>query len=445
MPSVVRCYTNASARLGQLVEDRLQTDCGHLRPNRIVIKPNWVLHETQADFPINALVTDPKIIQATVEACLKLFPDAHSILIADCPLQWADWPLMCQQSGLQPFMESLTSNSKVQFHDLRREVFTKTAQGFLKPIQVPHGDPAGYRQVSLGNHSHLEPLADQSRKFAVNDYNSTVTSSNHSPGNHNYLVSQSILDADLLINLPKWKTHQKGGITIALKNLVGINGDKSFLPHFRRGAPSWGGDEYPDEHRWLYYCQTTLRDYTQKRSPLLFNLLKPGWEVLKRLRGIETRYTAPQLSDRKFYAAGGAWFGNDTLWRMIYDLNLVAQCTSRTGQLHPRPQRDYYCIVDGLTSGEGNGPLQPLPRQTDWLVFGSDPFAIDTTLTHCMGFDIDHIPSVSQRQAYLGPHWGRFDKHSLQVALDETLTTLDILDVNFHFTPPPGWRNHIER
>ena len=53
------------------------------------------------------------------------------------------------------------------------------------------------------------------------------------------------LEADVIINLPKLKTHQKAGITCALKNLIGINGNKEYLPHHRIGGFELGGDCYP--------------------------------------------------------------------------------------------------------------------------------------------------------------------------------------------------------
>lgn len=411
------------------------------------MKPNWVLHQTEPAFPIEALVTDARLVEAVVEACLELWPGSESILVCDCPLQWADWPLMCRQSRLDQVLQRLeqSSGGKVVFRDLRREVFAKSDRGFLVPADSAHGDPAGYREVSLDARSHLEPLSGQARRFAVNDYSASVTRSNHGPGHHRYLVSQSVLDADLFINLPKWKTHQKSGVTAALKNLVGINGDKAYLPHFRRGAPRWGGDEYADDRRWLYWLQTTLREATQKRSPLAFKLLKPGWELVKRLRGIETRLTDAQATPRNFYVAGGSWHGNDTVWRMIYDLNLVVQCMDREGRLHDQPQRRYFCIVDGLVSGEGNGPLQPLPRPTDWLVFGDDPFAIDAALAYFMGFDPEKVPVVARRRGYLGPIWGQFGLAEFKVQLDTVPMRLLESGINFGFAPPPGWRSHVER
>jgi hypothetical protein len=299
--------------------------------------------------------------------------------------------------------------------------------------------------VELGSCSHLEPIADQAGRFAVNDYSSTVTSTHHKKGSHRYLISQSALDADLLINLPKWKSHQKSGITCALKNLVGINGDKAYLPHFRKGAPKWGGDEYRDENRWIYFAQTTLREHFQKKSYLAYKLLKPGWELLKRMRGIETRLADPRAVSKRFYIAGGAWFGNETIWRMIYDLNLVIRSVDREGKLQKTPQRHYFCMVDGLISGEGNGPLQPLPRETDWLVFGMDPFAIDTALAWFMGFDPRKMPLLSRRNEFLGSGWGNFEIEQLLVQLDGEMIKLSDSAMNFRFAPPPGWRGHIER
>lgn len=444
---MVRVFTSAATRLKPLVREQLRAACGHLRPRRIVLKPNWVLHETDPVFPIRALVTDARVIEAAVEACLEVFPGAESLLIGDCPLQYADWPRLCEQSGLAPVIARLTEagRGRVAFRDLRKEVFRQAESGFLEAGDGHHGDPEGYREVALDSRSHLEPISDQADRFAVNDYSAGVTSSNHRRGRHHYLVCQSVLNADLFINLPKWKSHQKSGITCALKNLVGINGDKAYLPHFRRGAPKWGGDEYRDEHRWLYWTQTTLRESLQKRSRLAFKVLKPGWELIKRWRGIETRLDRPDAPARAFYIAGGAWWGNDTLWRMVYDLNLVLQCADAGGQLRLAPQRHYFCIVDGLVSGEGNGPLQPLPRETDWLLFGADPFAIDAALCWFMGFDPEKLPVVARRREFGGLAWGQFDWAELEAEFDGQRIRVMDSPVNLRFAPPPGWRGHVER
>ncbi|HEY2951565.1 MAG TPA: hypothetical protein VGK40_03225, partial [Verrucomicrobiae bacterium] len=68
------CFTDATAQLQRIVPAQLRARCGHLRPRRIVLKPNWVLHETEPAFPIRALVTDARVIEAAVAACLEVFP-----------------------------------------------------------------------------------------------------------------------------------------------------------------------------------------------------------------------------------------------------------------------------------------------------------------------------------------------------------------------------------
>lgn len=67
----------------------------------------------------------------------------------------------------------------------------------------------------------------------------------HAEARHEYLLANSVLDADLVINVPKLKTHIKAGVTAALKNLIGINGHKEYLPHHTNGCPASGGDQYP--------------------------------------------------------------------------------------------------------------------------------------------------------------------------------------------------------
>jgi uncharacterized protein (DUF362 family) len=444
---MTRIFTNAEARIRPLILEQLRASCGNLRPRSILLKPNWVMHETDAEFPIRALVTDARVIEATVEACLELFPSAESILIGDCPLQSADWPAICRQSGLEPIIGRFakTSSGRVEFRDLRKEVFEKASGSFLKTSSAPHGDPKGYQEVSLGERSHLEAISDAAHKFAVNDYTASVTASNHAAGQHKYFICRSVLEADLLINLPKWKSHQKTGITAALKNLVGVNADKAYLPHFRRGAPAWGGDEYRDEKRWLYWLQTNLRERVQKRSRIAYRVLKPGWEILKKVFRIETRGVDTRNTKKQFYVAGGAWPGNDTLWRTIYDLNLVVQCADPKGVIQDTPQRAYYCIVDGIISGDGNGPLEPGPRNTNWLIFGDDPFEIDTALAHYMGFRVGEIPALMRSNQYRGTGWGRTSFSTLAAEIDGVIENVAESAMNFRFAPPPGWRDCIER
>ena len=74
----------------------------------------------------------------------------------------------------------------------------------------------------------------------------------HTKGMHKYCITKHLFDSDLVISLPKAKTHQKAGITAALKNIVGLNGDKDYLPHHRIGGTEVGGDAYPGKSYFRY-------------------------------------------------------------------------------------------------------------------------------------------------------------------------------------------------
>lgn len=441
---MVTCHSHASGRLAGLIRSEMDRAVGRLSPRHIVIKPNWVLHETDPRYPIAALVTDARVITETAAAAAELFPGVQSITVGDCPLQRADWPLLCAQSGLAPRIAELSRRhgGRIAFRDLRRDVFTYRDGHLVAVSGDGHGDPLGYCEVRLGERSHLEEVSGQADRFAIHDHDRAKTRANHRQGDHRYFVSRTFLDADLVINLPKWKTHSKTGLTGALKNLVGINGDKAYLPHFSKGAPSWGGDEYWDRGRFMYWLQNTLRE-ALRDTRWAYRLVRPPWLAFKAVRSAVLRNSGGAPPD--FYVGGGSWHGNQTIWRMIYDLNLVIQHADGDGVLRPDPQRAYFCIVDGLIAGEGDGPLFPRRRDIDWLVCGDDPFAIDATLAWFMGFDPVRLPIIARRAQYLGTAWGDFDLSALAVTLDGVEGPLTSFAVRHDFTPPPGWRNHVER
>ena len=78
-----------------------------------------------------------------------------------------------------------------------------------------------YVIVDLGVKSMVEPISADASKFRVTQYDPRKMFEHQRPGVHRYLIAKDVLDADLVINLPKLKTHKKAGITAALKNLVG--------------------------------------------------------------------------------------------------------------------------------------------------------------------------------------------------------------------------------
>ena len=414
---------------------------------KIMIKPNWVKHEEDSRFPIQALVTSSEVIDAVVEACLEKYKDVREIIIGDVPLQSCNWDLLVKQAGIDRLIKKyrVYRNPTIRILDLRRERYDFKS-GFLKKSDAgDFGDPKGYHEVFLDDLSFLDPISDAKDKFRVSDYDPEETTSSHHRGFHRYLIAGSALDCDLFINLPKMKSHQKSGITGALKNLVGINGEKAYLVHFRQGMPARGGDEFPPNIPIPIIVQARIRDFFQKRSVLLFGLLRKAWQVVRGAYGIEVEGT-PENLQKRFYIAAGSWYGNDTIWRMVYDLNkIILYAPRQGGQLKDIPQRAYLAILDGIISGEGNGPLQPLPVSTDRLAFSNDPFLLDMAMAQMMGFDYRKIPLLSNSGSFKDKTWAVFDPEVVKLRVDdEEFTSVSSIPVAHHFLPSPGWKGHIE-
>jgi uncharacterized protein (DUF362 family) len=415
---------------------------------RVVIKPNWVVHESDPDFPIQALVTSDKLVDATVTACLQRYPGLESVLVGDIPVQGCDWSLLAKQAGIARLQAKYRDlrGPRVDFRDLRMRR-AKSMDGYLIDDSGgdDFGDPAGYSDVILDARSFLEPICENKTSFRVADYSPKEMESSHRQGFHRYRIARSLLDCDLFLNLPKMKTHQKAGMTGALKNLVGMNGNKATLVHFKTGTPGSGGDEFPPDVSWPVLLQSRAHQWAQGKSTLIFRTMQKSWRAYRRIRGIEVKQTRQNL-DKRFLISGGSWHGNDTIWRMIYDINhIVRYANPSGGPLEASPQRRYLAILDGMIAGEGNGPMQPLPVEVGILGISEDPFLMDMATSRLMGFDYRKIPQLSHHREFDPGHWGDFDPETVVVRMDgrehQGIATLPRLH---SFLPPAGWRGHIE-
>ena len=174
--------------------------------------------------------------------------------MADAPIQGCDFEALRSRSMIDDLLSSYRSRfPDVNFGviDLRKTTLTpvgRWSQG-LETQSQQTGDPRGYTLIDLGQESLLTDIHDRFDRFRVTMYDHRLMHQHHSQFVHEYLVADSVLSADFVINVPKLKTHVKAGITGALKNLVGINGHKEYLPHHVNGDPETGGDQYRHRSR----------------------------------------------------------------------------------------------------------------------------------------------------------------------------------------------------
>jgi len=106
----------------------------------------------------------------------------------------------------------------IKIIDFRKERAITDSSGRIKGIKKLNGDPRGYTVVDLGKDSILYEIINGYKKIRVTNYDPNLMKEHHNPEKNEYLIPNTILQVDVIINLPKPKTHRKAGITGAMKN-----------------------------------------------------------------------------------------------------------------------------------------------------------------------------------------------------------------------------------
>ena len=243
--------------------DALGLPDDYVRPHdRVVLKPNWVKeHDERHPGPgqWEHVVTHPAVIEAVIRWAGTQLAGSGSITICDAPQTDSSFAVLNQYCDLDEMVERCRRDfpgTTIELLDLRPEEWHAVDGVTVSKTQLP-GDPAGETFVGLNDASEFVGFHGDGRLFGAS-FNMAETNERHSGECHEYMLCRTPMDADVLINLPKLKSHKKVGVTCALKNLVGINANKNWLPHHTEGTPDQGGDQFPAstakaklEHSWM--------------------------------------------------------------------------------------------------------------------------------------------------------------------------------------------------
>jgi uncharacterized protein (DUF362 family) len=395
--------------------------------DRVLLKPNMI-RESHSLRPRewDQIVTHGSIIAAVARRVAAAMRGRGTITIADGPQTDSDFDLIQERTGVARLAEQLQGvYPAIDCHvvDLRREVW-RTVNGVVTERRRLPDAPEGYSLVDLGEGSAFD--GKRGRYYGA-DYNTAFTRSHHCDGRHEYLLARLALDADLFINLPKLKTHKKVGLTLSLKNLVGINGDKNYLPHFCMGSHEEGGDEFQRGGLGPALQSRGIRAFknAMDRAPLAARVFGP---TLKRAG-------AALFGETQKVVRSGNWYGNDTAWRMVLDLNRILFHFNGAGRRREHPLR-YLSIADGVVAGEGNGPMEADAKSCGVILGGTNPVAVDYVGAQLMGFDWIKIPMIREafRPAAFPLTW--FEPSDVEI--------VPCLGEAFTFRPHFGWTGHIE-
>jgi len=402
------------------------------RGARVIVKPNWVLHENRGPWGLDPLVTDPELIKRIVEGVLAAGPSR--VLVGDAPLQGCHLERLLSATGLDRWAAELTSREP-SFEGLRD--FRRTTCEIRYGVRVAREDQQpedDFVMFDLGADSLLEPVTDRRGRFRVTQYDPRKMQTTHAPGRHCYLVARAIIEADVVVNVPKLKTHCKAGITGALKNLVGINGNKEYLPHHRVGGSHRGGDCYPGGSVLKRAIELAMDQTNLAPAP---GTRAFAWNATGDVLGRLAQWMGDEVG------VEGAWSGNDTVWRMCLDLNRILSYGRTDGTLAETPQRRVLHVVDAMVAGQGNGPLFAEPLELGLLLGGSNPAAMDWVGAHLLGYDPRRVALA--REAFGAFRWpiARFERDEVRLIGDlagtETLGSL--LAGEQTVKHPPGWRD----
>lgn len=237
------------------------------------------------------------------------------------------------------------------------------------------------------------------------------------------------------MHTPQLKTHEKVGITCALKGFVGTAAHKDVLPHHRYGLLKMNGDEYPSDKAGILRFASAFHDQIQRTVP------DTRWGSFlrvcyKMIHGLICRIS-PVIE--------GAWWGNDTAWRMVLDLVRIATYANMRGEMQPVPIRKHLVLIDGILAGEGQGPACPTAVKSGILLFGDSLVAADYIDAHLMGFNPARIPLVREALGLSSYPLLHCDLNEESVVYNGKPYSVDEIITKewFHFAAPHGWRGKM--
>lgn len=404
----------------------------YIKENDVVlVKPNLVKHINESvggKKGIECLITHASVIRCVVDYVLIALNGTGKIIVADAPVQSCDFIKLKRISGLGDLEEFYNkAGEKIKIEDLRS--YESIRENGVIKTRKSQTEYKG-RIINLGKQSYFYNI-NRKGKLRITNYDYREVNKHHSGERQEYCISDACIQADVIINLPKPKTHRKAGYTGALKNMIGINSAKDFLPHHTKGSYEKGeGDEYL-QNSGIAIIRSSLFDWIDI-------LDKKQLYICSRI----VRKLVERLPKEKEQYSEGSWWGNDTIWRTILDINQIILYTDKRGVLQSTPQRKVVTIGDLVISGEKEGPLLPTPKKTFSIIFADNSVLFDDILVKFMGFDNNKFKVLNEAKKNK-----RLFNTTEKICVTSNISSLNKSIEEFvspyRFKPARGWRDYI--
>ena len=426
---------------------------GHIvKPGmKVVIKPNFVLSAHKFGKDLFSIITHPSVLRAVADYCWIALKGRGAIIIADAPQYNCNFGKLLEITGLGTLLTFYKGQSGPSFEILDLRGYWSAGRHFPSMCQPLPGDAKGGVMVNLGPLSALH--GREARNYYGAVYHRRETIAHHSGDRQEYEIGGTILQADVLISVPKMKVHKKVGVTLNVKGLVGMATSKNLLVHYALGTPSTGGDQFPDDflkphEAFLIWLERLFYDtFLARRSVPLEYVHRSMYAM----HGLTTRKLGLTVGRHKGYPKrifdAGNWHGNDTCWRMSADLAKVIYFADRQGNLQPRQQRPFLSVIDGIVGGEGQGPLEPDPKPSGLVVGGENLVAVDLVAARLMGFDPFALKMHRHLLTSKVFDFGVRGPEDIAVRSGDAAIRACLTDKENRFSayePHPGWKGYIE-
>ena len=394
----------------------------------VLLKPNWVLHENEGGQGMECLITHREFILSALQEVVK--PRPKRIMIGDAPIQGCQWDRIITSDFIQD-VQNCCAGIPVDIVDFRRTILQSGT--LWDGMETEAREETRFIRFDLGPDSLLESISGWPGRFRVTMYDPRKMMETHRPGKHQYLLCREAFEADVILNMPKLKTHRKAGLTGALKNLVGLNGSKDFLPHHRVGGTLWGGDCYQGMAPIKRIAEFFL-DYANKH--IGSRTSQVWYERAYRILRWQRKFGDPEME--------GGWYGNDTVWRMVLDLNRILLYGKIDGVMADVPQRRIWSLTDAVVCGQGEGPLAPKPLIMKAVTFSDSSPSADAVHAALFRFDRNKIPLV--REAFGSFRWPLNRKKEVVLSFWGKRLAVDNIAAlpGMRAEPPRGWAGHCE-
>lgn len=411
----------------------------------VLIKPNWVENKNKnqkVNDNLACLVTNPSVVRAVMDYVYIALKGNGRIILADAPMQQCDIQDMFKIVGYDKlfafYLDKLHQNLDV--YDLRKYSITAISRGVYTAPKMTENSP-GSIDVHLNEYSLHAENDKFNPQYKVSEYRKSDTAKYHHKTSHVYEVSQAAIIADVIVNIPKPKTHRLAGMTAAIKNMVGITYEKACLPHRKEGDIESGGDTYLKKSFW----KNKMQYFDEKKTiASTSSKYKAAWIYDKLMK---LCYCIGWLTTGDKYRIG-SWYGNDTIWRTSIDLNYILLHANKNGIIQKNEQRKVVTIADMIISGQGSGPVGPHPKPLGMIMMSDNSLLFDRVMCEIMGFDKNKIKMFVNPLAYIRMGYNsekELENELIRCNGTDVVIREFIPNSNWKFDAHPCWKGHIEK